>query len=381
MSIRPPRRGVLRFVSGVVAGATALALVSTAAGPATAAPAAAAPAAAAPSAQATTWLAGELRNGLMFNNEYGFYDYGLTVDAGLAFATTGKVKQRNTVRAAMAKRVDSYTTGADFGSPEEVYAGATGKLLSFAIAAGADPHSYGGVDLVQRSEDTVSDSGPIAGRIEDSTAQDYANVIGQAYAVRGLSLAGSDEADAARGFLLEQQCDAGYFRLNLTPDKNAADQSCDGAPKAQQRPDTDATAIVLLSLIASGADDDATKAAIKFGSLWLRDVQRDNGGFGGGPSTRGVNANSTGLAGAVLASRNVCGPAKRAARFLQALQVTKNYGSKKFKERGAVAYDKAGLRAIKAGGITRSTQDQARRATVQAAPTLLALTRDGCHRL
>lgn len=380
MSTRPPRLGARRALAGVVAATAALTLVSTSVDPAASATSLPA-AAASPSGQATAWLGGELRHGLMHNSEYGFDDYGLTVDAGLAFVATGRTKQRNTVRSAMAEHVDDYTTGAEFGSPDAIYAGATGKLLSFAIAAGANPRSYGGVDLVQRSEDVVADAGPITGRIEDAGGQDYANVIGQAYTVRGLSLAGSDEADAARVFLLQQQCDAGYFRLNLTPNKSAADQSCDGARKAARQPDTDATAIALLSLIASGADDDATKAAIKFGTLWLRNAQRDNGGFGGGPTTRGVNANSTGLAGAVLASRELCGPARRAARVLQGLQLTRNYGSKRFKERGAVAYDRAGLRAIRSRGITRSTQDQARRATVQAAPTLLALTPDGCHRL
>ena len=47
------------------------------------------------------------------------------------------------------------------------------------------------------------------GLVIKSQYGDYANGFGQAWAVRGLTLAGSDEAASARDFLLGQQCDAG----------------------------------------------------------------------------------------------------------------------------------------------------------------------------
>jgi len=50
-----------------------------------------------------------------------------------------------------------------------------------------DPTTFGGVDLVRRLENRVSGRKPIVGRIADKAADDYANVIGQAYAARGLA--------------------------------------------------------------------------------------------------------------------------------------------------------------------------------------------------
>ncbi len=43
-------------------------------------------------------------------------------------------------------------------------------------------------------------------------------------------------------FLLEQQCSQRLLPADFTGDKTAADQSCDGAAKAERTPDTDATA-------------------------------------------------------------------------------------------------------------------------------------------
>ena len=59
----------------------------------------------------------------------------------------------------------------------------------------------------------------------------------------------------------------------------------------------------------------------------------------------------------------------------------KNYGTPRFDEKGAVAYDGKALKDAKARGIRADTQDQFRRATAQSAPTLLALTKAGCEAL
>ncbi len=66
-------------------------------------------------------------------------------------------------------------------------AGWLGKLVAFAADTGADP-----TDLEERTGPT--------GRISDvSEYGDYANSLGRARAVRGLTMAGSTEADVCLG--------------------------------------------------------------------------------------------------------------------------------------------------------------------------------------
>lgn len=334
-----------------------------------------------PSTRAVDWLSGELTDGLVHNRADDFDDYGLTADVAMAFATTGDQQSAEEVWARLAEEVDGYTTGADFGQPKDVYAGSVAKLLTLTEVVGADPSDIGGVDLVGRAEATVSDSGPSTGRIEDSGKQDYANVLGQAYAVRGLLAVDSPRGDEALDYLLRQQCSDGYFRLDFTPDKGAQDQTCDGGTKRQSPADPDVTAVALLSLAASGTGDEDAQAAIDSATQWLAGQQGDDGGFRGGISTPTVNANSTALGGWALAAADRCDEAATAAAWLEAQQLTEDTGPSGIAEVGAVAYDRAALRKADRKGITVATQDQFRRATAQAAPALMALTAEGCRTL
>lgn len=227
----------------------------------------------------------------------------------------------------------------------------------------------------------MSDAGPSTGRIEDSGKQDYANVLGQAYAVRGLLAVDSPQADDALGYLLQQQCSDGYFRLDFTPDKAAQDQSCDGGTRKESPADPDVTAVALLSLAASGTDDEDARAAIDSATEWLAGQQGDDGGFRGGISTPAANANSTALGGWALAAADRCDEAATSAEWLEAQQLTEDTGSSGIAEVGAVAYDRAALKKAGRQGITVATQDQFRRATAQAAPALMALTAEGCASL
>jgi hypothetical protein len=91
-----------------------------------------APAQAAPEDQSARWLTGELTNGLIHNDQYGFDDYGLTADTAFALSAIGGAGDTlRVIRKALAKRVDSWTTGVDFGSPD-VYAGSTAKAVVLA---------------------------------------------------------------------------------------------------------------------------------------------------------------------------------------------------------------------------------------------------------
>lgn len=327
-----------------------------------------------PAAQSARWLNKQLDGGLVHNDQFDFDDYGLSIDVGIALGELDLPKSAKKVSKAIAANVDSYTTGVDFGSGD-VYANATAKAAAFAQLTDADPSDFGGVDLVARLSKRTANKGPIAGRIQDKGADDFANVIGQAYAVQALTTAGAKKAGKARSFLLAQQCKGGYFRLNFTADKTAKDQSCDGGKrKTTSAPDTDATALAVLSLLELPAPRGAvvTKAVTK-AVAWLVKTQAKNGSFGGGASTEAPNANSTGLAARALASTGECARANKAVSWLGKLTVTDVSG-----ENGAIAYDKAAL-ATAQDGISVDERDQFIRATAQAAPALAVLVINPCE--
>lgn len=323
------------------------------------------PAQAAPAGDSASWLARQLNNGVMHNAQYDYDDIGLTIDTGLALKEIGgQAAAVRSIRAAVYKQVDEYTA-----EGTDVYAGATAKSVVWAKAAGANPRTYGGTDLVKRLEGTVTASGRIA---DQSQWGDYANVIGQAFAARALTESGSAKRVPAISFLLTQQCSEGYFRVNFS-----GDASCDAGDATTSPADTDATALAVLQLDALPVKSARVKTAIAKGSTWLARTQRSNGSHGGGVLTGAANANSTGLAAWALGSTGRCARARLAATWTLRLQAHGNLsGTKLIGHRGAIAYNGAAYQAGKANGLTTQTRDQWRRTTAQAAPGLRAL--NGC---
>jgi hypothetical protein len=335
-----------------------------------AAPSQAAGASGTPKSQAAHWLKGQLRHGVIHNGQFDFNDYGLTADTALALkAIGGQRAALDDIRHALARHVDDYTT---FKSQR--FSGATAKLLVVAQELGGDPQDFGGVDLVSRLENRVATAAPIAGRIEDkSSSGDFANTIGQVFAARGLLVAGSDSAVPALKFLLKQQCDNGYFRVDFKADKTAAKQGCSPSSPA----DTDVTALAVIELSSLRNSYPALAIALKSAAGWLAKHQRADGGFGGSGPTSATNANSTGLAGWAFLTTGQCSQAHDAALWLRKHQVRGDVsGTALAGESGAIGYDRAAIAAAQQAGITRATRDQWRRATAQAAPALQAL--HGC---
>jgi hypothetical protein len=336
--------------------------------------------AATPDDAAGGWLGRQLDHGLVHNKQFGFDDYGLTADVALALkATGGHARELRQVRRALAAHVDSWTTGVDFGS-SDVYAGSVAKALVIAQATGAKPRSFGGVNLVRRLANRVATDAPIRGRLHDRSSDDFANTIGQSFAVRGLSRAGSARAGAALSFLLQQQCSAGYFRLNFA-DPSAARQGCNaGNRSTTSAPDTDVTALAVLNLHQLKHPNRATRAAITHAVAWLKRHQKANGSLGGGPATEASNSNSTGLAAWALGESGACRPARKAARWVKSLQLGGALkGTPLAGEGGAIAYDRAAKAAATKDGIRRADRDQWRRATAQAAPGLRYLELSACR--
>ncbi len=307
------------------------------------------------STAATTWLSGELTNGLIHNPNFGgFDDYGLSIDTAFAELSTGNTPVATQIRDAMAPNIDSYLS---FGDPTQIYAGAAAKALVFAQRTGADAATYGGRNLVTTTEGRISATAGSEGRLVDmTTGTDSANTIGQAFAVRGLTTAGSAKAAAATSYLLRQQCPAGFFRLALGDAQCAANTS----------PDTDVTALAVLNLQGQTANP-AVAAALTRAAAWLVSTQGQDGSFGGGDVTAAPNTNSTGLAGSALGESCQISAANRAATYVRGFQVQAGQAGPLSTEVGAVAYDPAARTLGQTAGIDDASSDQWRRATSQAA--------------
>ncbi|HET6167810.1 MAG TPA: hypothetical protein VFE07_13350 [Marmoricola sp.] len=329
-----------------------------------------------PATIGATWLEGQLTNGIFHypDSGYGAYnDYGLSLDAGLSLvALGGHDAEVSTISDSMASAVgaDHYITGEEFGDTGSTYAGAVAKAAVFAKAAGDDPASFGGVDLVSRLEAQVRTASPNEGRLFDtSTSGDYANTLGQAFAANALSAASSSEAASVIDFLLDQQCSAGFFRLSFSAE-GAADQTCDAATSPS--PDTDATAMAVLQLSQVASPTQAVSDAIDQAEAWLLGAQHADGSFGGGASTEAANTNSTGLAGWALGELGDDAAATKAATWVRSHQIDEQSAcpSKISDQTGALGYDDAAVAAGRADGITLATLDQWRRSTAPTLPVL-----------
>lgn len=328
----------------------------------------------------SAWLADQLVDGLLTYDSFGPYtDTGSTIDAGLAFDELGvEGDALNDIVDAVAGRAGVYTRPADSNPSTTtlISAGATAKTLVLAEATGASTTSFGGLNLVTQLEDRVASTAPIEGRIQDSWqdtepwSDDFANVVGQALAVRALDGVNSTETDAATDFLLAQQCSAGFFREQFAADAAAPDQSCVDATDAAS---VDATAQAVLGL-ASQIDDTDVAAKIAAAGDWLVGFQNADGSFdsGNGGFAFPSNGNSTGLAARALTVAGETTAARRAATWLRAHQAT-NVGAcapYAAADLGAIAYDDTALAAARSGAIETVDVGEWIRTTVQALPAI-----------
>ncbi|MDR7255382.1 hypothetical protein J2X46_004384 [Nocardioides sp. BE266] len=325
-----------------------------------------------PSTIAAEWIAGELSNGLIVGKSGP--DFGLTIDTGMALSTV--TSQGGTVTAinnSLEPRIAEYVGD----GTKESYAGPLAKAATFARTAKKNPISYGGINLIARLEERTANvpadpaaepqAAAIAGRIFDkSESGNNANVVGQSYAVRALTLSGSTEAGAARDFLLKQQCASGYFRAGF--DKaDVPSQSCTEGVAGSEA-DPDATALAVINLIESGDKSPAVVGALAKAGTWLADRQRGSGAIRAAAPISQINTNSTAIGGYALGLLK-----NRDAALKAALWVRKNQPVDKYKCRtaltrdtGAVAYRKDRVKASNVTGIPAEARDEWRRATAQA---------------
>ncbi len=314
--------------------------------------------------EAADWLTGQLTDDVIVNEEFGTPDYGATVDAIYALRALGG---HEATAEAMTTAV--YAAAQEYVAPgEDVWAGNAGKLVTLATDGDADPSDVDGFDALGTLEERTAADGRTS---DDSEYGDFANSLGQAWAVRGLTAAGSDEAAAARDFLLLQQCEAGFFRQDFAGPK-AQDQSCDGGDGAAS---TDATALAVVVLDELAEEDEEVAAALDSAVGYLLAEQADDGSFVGS-SELPTNANSTGLAGWALQIAGEDDAAAAAAGWVRSHQVADGCEADLADASGAIAYDDAALTAAGKNGITSKTSYQWQLATAQALPALLAVSAD-----
>lgn len=340
--------------------------------------------AAEPADTSAAWLAGELDGGLL-PGPFGSPDYGLSLDAFIAFDDLGtQAAAATSIVDALADDPTAYVSGEAFGDEGSSYAGATGKLAYAALRDGRDLSDFGGDDLLGRLRSVVVTEGDEAGRASDiSQYGDYSNSIGQSFVARALVVADDPLAESAVDYLLLQQCDSGAFRINLFAD-GTVDRECgDPATAGDDVISLDATAFGLQALVEardagiSGLGDDIESAADA-----LETAQGANGGL---EDQGAVNTNTTGMAAWALADAGRTESATKAAQFVLGLTVPRDATGKLADEKGAIAYDQSAFDAAKKDGIADNLRDQWRRATAQAigalglledAPADLSVTTD-----
>ncbi len=220
-----------------------------------------------PMQAAAAWLRTQQQTDGGFSN--GFVpgsDPGATADALLAIAALGQAPSDWTAASGKNPR-DFLEQSAVSGSIAG--AGAFAKLALAAIAAGADPRSFGGVDLIAGIlGDFSEEAGLFGGGPFDS-----------ALALQALSSAGEPVPEGAIAGLLATRLDDGTYSFNG-----------DTAPGAG---DSNTTAMAVLALIAAGRHQEIAPSVEYF-----RSVQNDDGGWTyQKPSAFGeaTDANSTAL--------------------------------------------------------------------------------------
>jgi LPXTG-motif cell wall-anchored protein len=316
-------------------------------------------------ATALAWLARQLddHGGTMPGFTAGSTEWGLTMDAVLAFGAAGThdpAAIAATDRIATAEAVATYTTW-DPGVPGVRVAGATAKTVLALMTMGRST-TVEGVDLEAQLRSLVVGSGVQRGRVVDQVpdpAWDASNGFSQALAILALSMTPGGVPPWAIDFLVAQQCPTGGFPLSYSITGSCTDDAS---------ADPDASALAMQALLAVERTA-PVRAALDRGASWLLSRQGSDGSFGGAGPTAGANANSTGVIAQTLRAAGATDAADRAATWITSrvqLDATSASGTPAADQVGAIAYAPGARSTALTEGITEAAADQWRRSTTQA---------------
>lgn len=186
--------------------------------------------------------------------------------------------------------------------------GELAKVVLALTAAGFDPRSFAGRDLIAE----IESSQQLDGRYGAATS-----VLGHALAI--LALESADEASTlplAANWLVDAQCTGGGWQY-LEPSSTGEDEDCSLGPLDIDRANTDTTALAVQALEAMPAPFEPTFDPFEFFERALDDAHGGWGyGFGIGTQT---NTNSTAMVLQAYAAADMI-PPSTAPRALTRLQ-------------------------------------------------------------
>jgi len=205
------------------------------------------------------------------------FNPGATIDAVIALAAAGAAPDR----AAPGGRLSSAYLAEQATDYAARGPSAAGKLAVGAIALGADPRAFGGVDLVALLEGAY-DAG--TGRFGAGGTWD------QAWAVLGLAAADATVPPAAVAALIGAASPAGGW----------------GFAAGAEAPDADSTGLALQALGAAGVPPG--DKAVRDGVLALRALHNPDGGFAGFDGATSAASTAMAIGGLAAVSQDVGGP-------------------------------------------------------------------------
>lgn len=259
---------------------------------------------------AAAWVEGALTDGeRVVDDGADTANYLLTTEAAYALAAADSDSVTlDKVTAFLAAHTDDYAYPA--GKDQAPDATAAARLALLAEATEADPHHFGGHDLIADLVDNVCAAGPDSGSpTPGCTAKgDFRNAAyadGRALAVLAVLRAGAVPPAATVERLTQLQCDdGGITSILIRPGEN-----CDGDPAT--------TGLVALALQQAGGRDTAVGNA----RVYLKKAQREDGSFPGytGATTGSIYA--TGYAAQALRSLDDTVQADAAVSWLSRQQL------------------------------------------------------------
>ncbi|MEU6019440.1 prenyltransferase/squalene oxidase repeat-containing protein [Streptomyces sp. NPDC047515] len=227
---------------------------------------------------AVAWVEGALTDGeRVVDDGADTPNYLLTTEAAYALAAAdGDSATLDKVTAFLAAHIDEYAYASGEGEAPDATSAA--RLALLAEATEADPHHFGGHDLIADLVDNICTAGPDSGSpTPGCTAEgDFRNAThadGQAFALLALIRAGAEPPAASVERLTQLQCDdGGVTSILIRPG-----EYCDGDPAT--------TGLVALALQQAGGQD----AAVTKARTYLKKAQREDGAF---PGYTGATAGS-----------------------------------------------------------------------------------------
>jgi hypothetical protein len=244
--------------------------------------------------QGASWLAGQLNaSGYVPSaTTPGTADLSATANTVLALASANADPTGTTAAISyLESHVSAYIAQNGNDGP-----GQLALLILDAHALGINPHSFGGIDLVQHLLNTEQKTGADTGmfgtalQVQNYAAGDYQQGLALA-ALAGVGVTDQADVGAANTWLIDQQCSDGGWTAH-----EGVASDCVSNPANYAGPDTNSTAVAIEGLEAQGV---LTPVAASSATTFLLSAQDADAGWSyypNTPTTPGASdPNSTGL--------------------------------------------------------------------------------------